>query len=93
MNNSFILRKWNQKFFIPCIKKKKLGCDILKIPVNFFKLLTESNGIYLDSYYGSLLLAQELNKNKLKFVLCCKSDRPSVLFSKKLPCWLKKEKN
>jgi len=60
------------------------------IVINFSKLLTESNVIYVDCYYGSLLLAQELDKNNLKFVLCCKSDRPSVLFSKKLHCQLKK---
>ena len=46
--------------------------------------------VFADSYYGSFILAEELHKLKFNYVLCCKSDRPSSLFSKKLHCGLKK---
>ena len=59
--------------------------------MNFTKELPSKNHIiFADSYYGGFVLAQDLDIDGFKFVLCCKSDRPSVLFSKKLHIGLKK---
>ena len=62
-----------------------------QIVVNFAKELPTKNYIvYADSYYGSFTLAEDLNSKGYKFVLSCKSDRPSQLFSKKLHTGLKR---
>lgn len=48
------------------------------------ELPTSNYIIYADSFFGSLQAAEQLSGQGKYFVLCCRSDRPSKLFSQYL---------
>jgi len=64
--------------------------DIIIDFVNEFQADKDKFVFYMDSYYGGLSLAQYLSENGYKFIMNCKSDRPTFLFKNHLQLKLKK---
>jgi hypothetical protein len=63
-------------------ERKHTPTDIvIDFAKNAIKDYAKTHIVVVDSYYGSLKLALELQKLNLGFLMSCKSDRPAFLFS------------